>query len=67
MQIVPVLEIFEAVHRRGVLLVAWALLWDQWAALTTGATRSTVYNHGYFVHLHAMPLVPSSHKQFIVA
>ena len=24
----------------------WALVWDQWEVLTTGATRSTVYNHG---------------------
>jgi len=67
MHIVPILEIFEAVHCRGILLRAWALLWDQWAVLTTGATRSTVYSQGYLVHLHDMPLVPSSHKQLIVA
>ena len=67
MQIVPILYMFEAAHGRGILFLAWALLWDQWAVLTTGATRSTVYSQGYLVHLHAMPLVPSSHKQFIVA
>ena len=47
----------------------WALVWDQWEVLTTGATRSTVYNHGNLCVVMKCILCQSFRfsKPFIVA